>query len=497
MQIFFRLIKRLGSLKLIVLAVVLTIFSAICMEGTVYTLLIWLTLGAALTFVIIPNICVILWAKIGAGVILPNKSSGYLWGVAGLITVLLSLGPSFLAKVNVDKVISQYMQNDVIGDVPRSPAHIKFVYDGVYRNAFSRSCDYICQDLLLTSTVKTLTYESSSLSGNGRKRVNGSNISYKFGKGEACETVRDNKKIAGIARLKQPARAAIRDMMAEGRCIVKLKATEQQADVTITQTIQGKSDLIRANETAPPFVDYKQIGTRTITDKRGKVLVSQGDMVLERPFFPGFFGYSDGKEPETFRLAIMKTKDKSIEDSLEFWGMQRMYPNIPKQKEHVNRRARPKVVPKKQRVDEAIKRANKVLKEAPLNKDFNAAQLKILTLAIHERRTGVITAENAADNDPVIALALKVFADQRVQDKRTLEHILIFLKRRTVDYDGNINAVIFKRLQNAKGQKKAVTLELLNRVPKDLRQAKGALIMRELNQQNQKILGLPIAMLDI
>jgi len=474
MKIFTRIITNLRSLNRLALVISLTIISLICMQDSIYTILIWVTLGLAFALVIIPNICAIVWAKIGADYFFPNIGNASQWGIAGIIIAVISIGPAFLAKMSADRVISQYIQNDVVGDVPQSPAHIKIFYDGRYGNA---SCDYICQDLFLTDTVKILTYESSPFSPYDGTRLKGSKASYKLSEGAACRTKKGKK----LASLKKPERPALLDLITQGYCIVKSKPSAEQADIIIAQTIMNKNDLAVTNKTAPLFVNYTQVGKRSITDRQGKVLISQGDITLDRPFLPSFFGY--GGSGNTIRLAVMKTQDKSINDSLALWGMKKIYPNIPVQEEHRNLRARPKTVPKNQIIDDAIMRANKVLDEAPLNEDINNSQVKILSLALREKNSEPNRRVNESVSDPVITLALKILADQRVQDIGTLDSAVFFLKRRTVPYDGDLNAVILKRLQKAKKSKQAVTFQLLKHLSKDVRKTNGAMIMKELNQQ--------------
>lgn len=446
------------------------------MQPEIYTLMVWLTLGIALVLVIVPNICAVLWAKIAVGYFFPAANDLKQLGIAGTLLFAIVFGPAFLAKVKADSVMSNYVQSDFNNDVPASPVHIKFLYDGSNGGSASRYCDYICQDLFLTGPVKSLTYETQASYRRGNSKDT-RRTHYKIGKGKACQT--DIGQTA--ADFKKPARRAILDLIAEGQCILKSKKTTQVPDVTITQSAMHRKDLAQANKSAPLFMTYERIATRSIRDKSGKVLVSQADIQLGRPFLPSFFAFAGSGE--RIRLDVMKTHDKSIEAPLELWGMQKLYPNISVQREHVKRTARPIAPSRDETVDEGIARANKVLDEAPANKEINGSHLKILSSGLRQKSYNSALRTYESESDPVINLALRILADQRVQDVSTLRSAFFFLRRGTTPYDGDVNALIFDRLKTAKMKEKAVTLELLKLVPLDARRSEGAMIMRAFNEQ--------------
>ena len=471
------ILNRARGLSTITLASILTVVSLICMQPEIYTVLIWVTLGIALALVVVPNICAVLWAKVATEFLFPEKSSTAQWCLVTLIIAALALGPAFLSKIHSDNIMSQYAKNTISGATPKKPAHIKFLYEGPTAGSFPDSCNYVCQDLFLTGTVKSLTFENRLTKRSSRQ--NKTSKTYTLKSGRACQVNNGE----GSISFKSTDRQAMLDLIAEGKCVLASKTASSPFDVIVRQTMMSKSELGKVNnETARLFVEYDRIATRSIENRSEQVLISESDVVLQRLFLPNVFGYVG--EHDRIALGLMKTKDKSIDSSLKLWGLQKLYPNVPVQREHRNSRARPKTVPRNQKVDNAISRANKVLDDAPARTVINKSQLSIVSSGLVQKTHNLDRRKYESDGDPAIDLALRILADQRVQDESLLTKAVYFLNRPTVSYEGDLDAEIFKRLSNAKGKQKAVTLKILSLRPQAVRRAKATLIMRDLRQQS-------------
>ena len=460
----FRRLMRFGSVHV---AVILSIISMIIMNGEVYTLLIYLTLGLALIFVIIPNICALLWAKVAMSFILPKDSRKMHWLAACLLCGFIAFVPAYFTKHKAASILASYRQGDIHKPLPASPAHIKFI-DGRRTVRLDRHhCDHVCQDLFLTGTVTSVTYAG----------LKTGSVSYAMAEGAVCNQDPNSKESGKPINISHSARQSLLDLVAEGKCIVKTRNAAILPDVIISQSKSEKADIAKANDQAPIMIEYKQIANRSIADNQGQVFVSQNDVVIERPFFPMVFGYLSPNH-ELIALGIMHSRDESFDRPFTQWGAELIYPDI---RQRERQKSSIKQPTRDQKVEDNLARANAVLLEAPANVALNPSQSKIVSLGLQRRFSSVDENINAE----VIKLALKILGDQRVQDNETLEATVRFLKFRPISYpERELDALLFKRLSEGKGAERAVSLELLKFASADARKAKGKMIMVELLRQD-------------